>query len=471
MKLKTEMRKPNHVRLRGAIVALVMLVVACSSPTQTPEPAAAQVATSTPAQPTTTSAATTTTTRTPIAFTGANTFNVGSLGGLRLSLPDDVDSYAEADLVSLRTDAAPGSEVVITRIFQAGIKENPSIGDVLELLEDRFEVTITESDETLEFVEAELVRYNVRGAAALGNPALFSAQRSPLISIYQWSPLPNANLFLAEVEGGVLALAAIGDTVAAAENATDLARVVVQDATFISDETAYYFPAFGARGTQAVLEAPKFSQPDANPTGPPVLSAEFAPIEPGPYQTVHTVHQLEMDIPEGWEVTLNHPGLVVLTDGTARGPGDFVVAALSGPYEIFGVRFSGIFGGEATPIDEIDALLTAEAGRNPNLLVRDIRQDEPLGGLTTTRFDAKVRPEAACVPDSPCEFGIRGVGVFPNTSETEIRPGNAYRIWWIDQPGALPLLISASAPAASAAGWFDATLSEFLESWKFRPES
>lgn len=401
----------------------------------------------------------------PLVFSGGNVVSFTSLGGLRLTLPDGVESYAEADLVALRTAEAPGAEVVISRIFEAGIIQVPSIEQVVAELQKRFEVETNETSDTLDFLGRTLTKHEVRGPADLGNPDFFSSRPTQFESIYRWSPLPNADMFLAEVPGGVLAVAAVGDSLEAIAGGLDLVNFVAPSAELLTPDGEMRVAAIDERRIQKLGENSVFVPPAEDPAGPAVLTTQFAAIEPGKFQSINVRPRLELDIPAGWFASPNEPARVTLTDGAARGPGDHVVIMISGPRSVAGTILNRVWGSPAVDVTDIRRFLADGSDRHPNFQIRNVDLEAEIGGMSAVSFDARIKPDATCQLEDPCEFRIAGSG---GDTTMEIMPGNAYRIWWVEHPDHPSLVISAGVPAANA-GWIDGRAAEVLSSFRFFP--
>lgn len=153
--------------------------------------------------------------------------------------------------------------------------------------------------------------------------------------------------------------------------------------------------------------------------------ATFSPIEPGTYQLPNFGVTTSIDIPDGWELQPNFPGIVAMTKLGSQAPGDRDIVFLS---DVSG-SLTNVAGGPTTngaPGDLPD-LLTLLKDPPDGLELTNIKE-MTLAGNAVTRFDIAISSDVSCAQDDPCEYAIStNWGFVKMVTSTAVQ-----RIWWFD---------------------------------------
>ncbi len=254
-----------------------------------------------------------------------------------------------------------------------------------------------------------------------------------------WQPFPIAELFLAEVPGGVVAVGYVGGSESELAEAREIFETVAPtlelDNPLPSERPGLLTP---------ILSDEYGPQPDPialAEEGPPVLNQAFASLAAGTYRSAHLGTPMTFTSQEGWWVQLNFPGSVVFTGDDSFGPGDRGIILQHAPPELTAVTVGPVPVGE--PIDFTDFAALAESP--PANLIVDNYEAVEVGGVSAERIDVVVDPSASCQPDDPCQYLWPSVLPYP---PQEMRIGYHTRIWRV---GGLeqPIVILAQAPDPS----------------------
>jgi hypothetical protein len=412
---------------------------------------------------TTTEPATTTTAAAPQQpenapdLTGLEVVTFPALGGVRLGIPDDVETFTEGDYIAIRAPGSDGKVVIARTNTTLAALSIRSIDDFLAGNEALTEVTGTSSGDQLEVFGLTLDGYEFVSDEPV-SPRVFAAQPGDATSNTYWGPVQNAKLFLAELPRGVLSVGMIASTTAGMDSAQELLDQVLPTAhlTTISGSIEPNSPGDPFTEWERGIPEPVPSGPQDSDAIP--LTQAFTAVEPGSYQLINSENPTELAVPKGWNVMPNFPGFVVLADEEIEGPGDRDLTFMDRATAISPMKVGLKKNGALIPLPSVE-----EFTQNPppNLDVTNVDTAE-IGTKNFTRFDLSIAPMATCQKNDPCAYVFSGAtGPFQGF----IKAGFTYRVWW-SADGEDPLLLIAGAPTA-ASDWFETELAALLDTVSF----
>ncbi|NNC80512.1 MAG: hypothetical protein HKN94_10210, partial [Acidimicrobiales bacterium] len=250
--------------------------------------------------------------------------------------------------------------------------------------------------------------------------------------------MESAQMFLADVDGGVLLLFADGADEDA--RATALGRLgdMVETAELLGPLN-FPSPSFPKSGEPA-------SRPELGVNDPelPLLEAQHRPIDPGRYQVTRLGDTFALDVGEEWWAESNTRGFVELASADSFAPGNndlaFVAGLDRGLFSISGPNFVG----EPDDLTDLPSWLESPPD---GLTVSDI-QEVDVGGRSATRFDISIADGADCQEAAPCEYWLFS----PVETALVIKSGFDVRIWHIEDHEFAPLTIMTSTTGST---WID----------------
>lgn len=365
----------------------------------------------------------------------------GDMTVISITDPAAEDGW-ETATIGLMTQTADGSRI-------------ESVEEVLRLTADTPTAKVTPTDTVLELFGYELDGYRIRADASQRDVLLYAADRygAPPSGLYSF--FPNAEVFLADTPAGVL-LATRGE----ADDEANLDRIGTALGTLVAsikltgpglDE-----PLPDGQAIEPTGGVVKAGRGPVDDDGPTALDAPFSPIEPGTYQVANFGRTFTLDIDESWFVQPNFPGFVVLTAAGSGGPGDRDLVFVSGVAELVPVAGGPIEAGPRVRLSNVDQLLDSTP---PGLDITGVEKVD-LGGVTATRFDVTIDPDAECTLAEPCEYAI----VTSSGVVNQLESTHAHRIWWIDGGPEGPSMIMARAALPAP---FIVTATELLDTIRF----
>ena len=293
-------------------------------------------------------------------------------------------------------------------------------------MEDIAGATITPTNETRQVLGQETSGYELRTDGSNLNTRLFPGRPLGVRGNSSWAPLPNADLFLANTEGGVLVVGVVAEDPASFPALSQLMDEVVPTLSLTSTDAAVAPLDPGIEFFGLVGEPVEVTPIAPDLGGPPALQDVFAPVVGGDYQLINLGLPATITIPDGWFVAPNFPGFVVLAEESTAGPGDRDVMFLYGVTGISGVGLGLAYDGLPLATADIHDLT-----QNPplNLIVSDIDTEAEIGEQAAVQFDLRVSPEATCQIGDPCAFvfTLGAPGVIK-----DIKSGTVTRVWWIE---------------------------------------
>ncbi len=376
------------------------------------------------------------------------TIVVPALGGLKMELGADLSVIVNDDIIGIADRNYAGESnslagrLIIGRISQTDrVLPLATLDDVVERIVESGGAEVAETGETLMLLGHEATLYRIEGDLKKKDFFLFSSGPQGFFTNAPWSPLPLAELFMAQLDQGVLFIGSTAlDEEGLARGRELLERVLPTLELTTPDGQVASLPdpasKLPRRGeAQTVVPVPY------DPDGPALLDGLFGPIDGGEHQVLNLSPALFVTTPNNWAVQLNFPGVVVLTDDRSFGPGDRGLVFRQGINQIQASGPGESPLGDPIPIDDIEAFLAAPP---PNLLVTDILPAVDVGGLRAVQFDLQIREGSTCRANDPCQFTFTSP-----IGQQSILPDHKHRIWWIvDVPSVAPLMIIASAPSA-----------------------
>ncbi len=195
---------------------------------------------------------------------------------------------------------------------------------------------VTQTKETRQVLGQEASGYELRTDGSNLNTRLFPGRPQGAGGNTSWAPLPNADLFLVNIESAVLVVGVVGQDPANFPALAQLMDEVIVTLSLTSADAAIApldpdIELFGSVG-EPVEVAPTVPDPD----GAPALQDVFSPIVGGDYQLINLGSPATATIPDGWFVAPNFPGFIVLAELSTAGPGDRDVMLLYGVTGISG---------------------------------------------------------------------------------------------------------------------------------------
>lgn len=369
-------------------------------------------------------------------------YTSSAMGGVRFSADPAQHLHMPGDsiVVSISDPAeAKGWETASIGLVTQTADGVPigSVDQIIELLEATPSVEVTSTGTAIELLGHRLAGYDIRADPSTRDFSAFSADRvgSPPMALFSY--FPNARIFLAETPAGVLVAAS-----AEADEAADIEMIDGALGTLIEsieltgpglDEPLPPGQALELEGVTA-----SGARGELDPAGPEALDTPFTSAAPGLYQLANFGPTFTLDLRHRWDVQPNFPGFIVLTVPASGGPGDRDLVFVTGVVDLVPIGAGPVQAGDPTQATDLDAVLEA-IGRS--FEVRDVAVVD-LGGAQATRFDARIRGDAACTRDEPCEYAFRtSSGVVK-----QFRSTHDHRIWWIEDGVEGPSMIVAMTP-------------------------
>jgi hypothetical protein len=392
---------------------------------------------------------------------GLRPITTQALGGLRLGVATDIGVVHEGELIQIRQPDGSG-QVIISRVSLSSSGEPvTTVDEFIEAGTSDGSATAEPTGDTLTVLGYELEEYAFRAEGEGLDPRLFPSSFAGMASNSAWAPSPIADVYLGDVEGGVMAAGVVTDDETSLPTLHALLEEVVP--------------------TLSLTAPPVMPVPDTAPTGfttlgepDPVVPREvsnglvqpFSPAEPGVYDLANLAQPTTIDIGEGWFVAPNFPGFVALADltaGRAGGPGDHDVSFLQGVTGVHSLGPTGDEQSDPVPLQTPEELEAFLADPPSGLIVSNVDEEATLGGQTVVQFDVEVDPKATCQAEIPCKFAFSPAN---NDYVKFVASGYVNRFWWYTDAPNGGLLISASAPAAST-NWLDGRAAELLATVEF----
>ncbi len=270
-------------------------------------------------------------------LTGLRVISYPALGGSRLGIEDDIVFLSEGDFMSVRDPLSDG-QVIIARVSQTA--DGKQISNVDEFLAevDAFSApTVTVPGETMNLLGEQLALYQFRGDGQPG-PGLFAARPFGYFGNVWWTPDGFADVFLAEIEGGVIAVGAIASTAEGLASARELLDEVVPTLALLTADTKPAALPESADRYQVTPDSLGFSPATLDPQGAPELTQLFSPVEAGDYQMGNLSVPIALSIDDGWFAAINIPTFVVFAELPPVGPGFRDIIFQQGVNAIAGVN-------------------------------------------------------------------------------------------------------------------------------------
>lgn len=389
-------------------------------------------------------------------LTGLRVVTTHALGGLRLGVAPDVAVLHEGELVEIRPPDGSG-KIIIARVSLVNTGGRvTTVDQFLDAAKNSGPVAGEPTGDTLNVLGFELDEYTFRADADRGNPRMFPSSFRGTGSNMAWGPLPIADLYLAEADGGVLAAGVVTDD----ETALPALHRLLEDVTSTLSLTG---PTLMPVPNSTPQGFTPFGVPD--PVSPrnvaDGLDQPFSPIEPGTYDLANLATSTMVTVDDGWFVAPNSPGFVALADltaGLAGGPGDHAVVFLhgvTGLHALGPLRADVIEPASLQTPEEWDEFLAAPP---PGLVITNVISEGTIGDQDAIQFDVEIDPDATCQDDAPCTFAFSPPN---NDSVTFIQSGYLNRFSWIADAPNGGLLISAHAPANNTE-WIDGRAADLL---------
>ena len=430
-------RRRRHI---GALAAVALAASACGSGTSgiAAEASADGPPSDAPASTTTIPSELITLPTTDIADLRFETF--AALGGLRVGFDADALVMSDGDVVAVANpaDDDPFSSVASVALVSQTLGANPIDGtdDFISLALDSG-MTVEPSGTAIDALGLRLEGYRLELASMEPNYLLAASRLGEnSAAAYAFS---GAQVFLADVDGGVLIFAADGATESGRSTALSRLGDMVATAELLGPMS---FPAPTARPSNG---SPP-SRPEIGERDPdlPPLDRQFRALEPGRYQLPRLGDTFALELGDDWWAQANTLGFVELSAPTSFGPGNddlaFIVGLDEGQFSVSGPTFVG------TP-DDIGDLAGWVNSPPDGLAVSDVEQVD-LGSRTATRFDVAIDEDATCQDADPCEYWMFS----PVEAALVIKSGFDVRIWHVEDHEFAPLTIMAS---SSGPTWLD----------------
>jgi len=375
------------------------------------------------------------------------TFVTPAMGGVRFGIDEThyLSVLGDNVFVSPRgfgagTNAIPGAFLGLISQTANGTRVR-SIEDFLAEFDAFEEFSVEPNGTAVELFGQRLAGFSVVQSAPIEHLTLFANSRhpGPPMSVFA---IGSAELFVAETPSGLLFVGYETEDEGAGYTEVDESSSRDALATLLTTVE------LNGPGFDPALPSPSNlagSGPPPDPAavvdvGPPALLASFSPVEAGTYQLPNFGLQLSLDIPDGWVVQPNFPGIVALTLEGSRGPGDRDIVFVSrvrgalkpvagGPVQV----------GEIISLSDISDFVAAP----PAGLVIENVQELSLAGQPVLRFDVSVDQDVSCAQDDPCEFAFFTSWGFT----TLIQSTNLHRVWWFeDHPSGRSMIIASGIP-------------------------
>jgi len=373
-------------------------------------------------------------------------FVTSAMGGVRFSIDETHYLFVLGDniFVSPRgfspdTNMVPGAYLGLISQTPNGTRLR-SIEDFLAQFDPFEEFSVEPNGTAVELFGHRLAGFTVVQSATIDRLTMFANGRHPGPPMSVFS-IGTAEVFIAETPSGLLFVGY--ETEDEATGVTEVDETATRDAlaTLLSTVELNgpgFDPALPSPSNLAGQGAPPDPASVAE-VGPPALVAAFSPIEAGTYQLPNFGLQLSLDIPDGWLVQPNFPGIVGLSLQGSRGPGDRGI--------VFASRIRGALApvaggpvqvGEPISLTDIRDFVAAP----PAGLVIENVQELSLAGQPVLRFDVSIAQDVSCAQDDPCEFAFTTSWGFTKLLQST----NLHRVWWFDEhPSGRSMIIASGA--------------------------
>lgn len=351
-----------------------------------------------------------------------------AMGGVRFEAAAQHKVIDGNDTVVVLVDESDGgtfSEANIGVITQS-VSEAPiaSLADYMDAVAIDPDAQVEPTGDALDLFGYRLTGFEVSNDATEEDPMLFAGDRlgAPVTSVF--APFPYSRVYLAETPAGLLKAAMEGTDAEHAELAFGAFSRLVGSAELTGPGLDAPLPP-----GEVIESSTPGPPPDPAPLvedGPPPLEAVFAPVDAGTYQLLNTGMTATIDVPEGWFVQPNFPGIIVFTPPNSQGPGDSDLIILRNVVEHLPTGAGPHAVGPVQPIDDIDDFV-----QNPpqGTTVSGVTEVD-FGALSGTQFDLAIDPDADCTDDDPCTVSF--LTTFGQVRS--LQANSLHRIWWIDTP-------------------------------------
>lgn len=351
-----------------------------------------------------------------------------AMGGVRFEAAEQNDVSIGDDFVSVRIaepgdDMKPEANVVLITQDVTGAPI-ATISDYMAAVAIDPTAVVEPTGDGLDLLGHRLTGYEVSNGGVIEDPMLFSANRAGAEVNSVAAPFPYSRVYLAETPAGVLQAAIEGLDAEHAQQAAGAFSLLVESIEFTGPGLDAPLPP------GEVLEPSTAAPPpDAAPLaegGAPPLETAFAPVDPAAYQLLNTGLQTTIDVPDGWFVQPNFPGIIVFTAPDSQGPGDRDLVITRNVSEIVPTGAGPRAVGPVQTIDGIDAFFE---NLPTGISVSDVTEVD-FGTATGVQFDLTTDPTSDCSDDDPCELSMLTTFGFVKP----LQANSDHRIWWIDTP-------------------------------------
>lgn len=456
--------RPAPRRLRAAVTALIALSVvaagcggsddvddASDTPTTTAAAESAgttnaadgsEAATETPDEP---AAAEVEVVELPTLDGDLVTFTSSAMGGLRFSMSSEHHLFRAGDAVVVAPE--PQTDLVWTSATLALISQSTA-GQLIETAEDYLDIvraidgaTVEPTGTAIEVLGYTLAGYDITRPEDADDESLylFADDRVGAPVFSGDAPGPDALQFVATTPSGVL-LAGVNRT---PEVDDELMLAMLGTLSSSAEFTGPGLDPALPSGEELFTDVTMGTEPvPAEPSGRvEPLGPPFSDLEPGRWEMSNFSLPVSVEVPEGFAIQPNFPGLVVITAQGSGGPNDrdlvwvndvVSYAPVSGP----------VAAGDPTEVTDVDSFL---ASPPPGITVSDVEETELVGASGETQrvvaFDIAADPTAACSTSDPCDIAfITSYGFVK-----EISSVHRHRIWWFpDHPNGNSMVVAAA---------------------------
>ncbi|MEM9516077.1 MAG: hypothetical protein AAGA42_14590 [Actinomycetota bacterium] len=363
-----------------------------------------------------------------------------AMGGVRFEAAADQIVGSFNDVVQVRvdsTDAPIKPEATIVLITQSALSAPvETVEDYLAAVADDPTATVQETGDAIDLFGYRLSGYIIANDSGTEEPRLFASDRVGAEISSVGAPFPYSVVYLAETPAGVLQAGARGIDADQAALAEPHLQLLVESIEFTGPGLDRPLPP-GEVITASVEIAPP-SPADPTPDGPPALGEPFSPVAAGSYQLLNTGTAATIEIPDGWWVQPNFPGIIAFTPPDSQGPGDRDLVFVRNVSEYIPTGAGPNVVGDPVAIDSIDAFLSDPPSGISISGVTNVQ----LGDVSAVQFDASTDPESDCSDEDPCQITfVTGDGVIHT-----VRALRDTRMWWADLPDGPFVMIASAQP-------------------------
>jgi len=378
---------------------------------------------------------------------GLTEWNLPAMGGITFGVPAGLEVIHDGDMVWIRTDSGLDSggnnpAMVISRVQQTATGTQLALTDMTDSAIAGIGSAST-TNQRLALFGYELDGWRFAQNDSVGEGPFFSYSAYPVgigAGPSAWDPFPLAELYLADVPGGVLTVGWTGVD----DGALDEARAIFDRIaptvalTRPFDETAG--PVTPFVNDDVVETPPTVALPDGWPRELTEISAS---LEAGEYSHLGFGTAFSMTLQEGWEVQPNFPSWLVLTGAGSAGPNDRDVVFRGGASRLVPMLREGV-AGEGRPFD------LRELAEDPPESIEIVHsEDVSVGGADGFRVRFAFDDAIDCAGGEVCEYLLVTNRNYPPAS---IRVGYHHELWHLDAGIAEPITILTS---ASNESWLD----------------